>query len=211
MCMYKCCYLHLAHLLPVCDDCTGHSPEARTATSSWGGARRLEAPAGGSGWETYPSKLERWCRRAEPQLSLCSNHQLCRWADMQWASLTPKRKTSRFNSAHQNVDLFCVTTFSQTHSRTFFLLNIWGKKIQLLDEFYRRDPGWSVLKQFGQTMQQDGGRPLSFCQFCFHKASLQREIMLKRLYTAVCSQLSWAVMRKSKHTAKNCRAPRSSL
>lgn len=128
MCMYKCCYLHLAHLLPVCDDCTGHSPEARTATSSWGGARRLEAPAGGSGWETYPSKLERWCRRAEPQLSLCSNHQLCRWADMQWASLTPKRKTSRFNSAHQNVDLFCVTTFSQTHSRTFFLLNIWGKK-----------------------------------------------------------------------------------
>lgn len=130
MCVYGCCCVHLAHLLPVCDDCTGHSPEPRTATSSWGGARRLEAPAGGSGWETYPSKLERWYRRAEPlnalslQLSLCFNHQLCRWVDMQWASLTPKRKTSHFNTAYQNIDLFCVTSFSLSYCRTLYL----GKK-----------------------------------------------------------------------------------
>lgn len=132
MCVYGCCCVHLAHLLPVCDDCTGHSPEPRTATSSWGGARRLEAPAGGSGWETYPSKLERWYRRAEPlnalslQLSLCFNHQLCRWVDMQWASLTPKRKTSHFNTAYQNIDLFCVTSFSLSYCRTLYL----GKKKQ---------------------------------------------------------------------------------
>lgn len=57
----------LAHLLPVWDASDrGHDPEPKTATSSQSSAGGREAPAGGRGWEKYPSKLERWYSHAKP-------------------------------------------------------------------------------------------------------------------------------------------------
>lgn len=74
-------------------------------TSSRGGARgrrQLEERR----WKKYPSKLERWYSQATPlntlslHFSLCFNYQLCRWEDMQWASLTPKANECEFQCLH---------------------------------------------------------------------------------------------------------------
>lgn len=99
--VYVCVYL--AHLPPVCDASDrGHNPELPTTTSSRSSARGREAPAGGSGWEKYPSKLEWWYSHAKPlntlspRFSLCLRYQPRRWEDMQRASLTPKANECEF-------------------------------------------------------------------------------------------------------------------
>lgn len=100
-CMFAC--LWLICRLCVCDASDrGHNPEPQTVTSSRGSARGREAPAGGRGWEKYPSKLEWWYSHAKPlntlspHFSLCLNYQPCRWEDMRRASLTPKANKCGF-------------------------------------------------------------------------------------------------------------------
>ncbi len=162
--VYVCVYS--AHLLLVCDASDGgHNPELQTG--SQGSARGRETPAGGTGWEKYPSKLEWWYSRAKPlntlspHFSLCPHYQPCRWEDMQWTSLTPKANECEFPIRWLVPKYSLISVVTVTKLGTKNVSEEAHRSPRFLAYFYHKGPGCAGMKQSRQTMWQDGASSLS--------------------------------------------------
>ena len=218
LCMFVCLYecvcvcacVRLAHLLLCVMPVTGAiTLSSRPATSRRGSARGREAPAGGRGWEKYPSKLDWWYSHAKPlntlspRSSLCLHYQPRRWEDMRRASLTPKANECEFPRRLSDglspsilwkslISVVAFTELSEKGSpqglclkKHTDLLCFWLTFITEVQVALARS---SVGKQWDKMEH-----PLCLKKFGSGKASLRRRTMSRRLYTRVYLQSAWDI------------------